>query len=47
MPDDEYLPWGKYAPLKKTLLLRFLIAVGLGREAFRAKIIETWKKNLK
>jgi FkbM family methyltransferase len=43
MSDDESLAWGKYAPLKKTLLFRVLIAVGFGRGAFRAKIIEIWK----
>jgi len=44
MLRDEFSSWGKYAPSKQTLFLRFLIAAGFGRGAFRAKILQIWKK---
>jgi len=44
MSNDEHFSWGKYAPKKKGLFLRFLIAVGLGRGSIRAKILKTWKE---
>jgi len=44
MTDRELASWGRYAPLKKSIFLRCLIAAGFGRGAFRAKILKIWKK---
>lgn len=45
MKNIELSSWGEYAPLQKTILLRFFIAIGLGRGAVRSKIIKIWIKN--
>jgi FkbM family methyltransferase len=44
MEKTECSPWGTYAPLKRSLFLRLLIAIGLGRGAVRAKILKIWIK---
>lgn len=36
--------WGEYAPDQKSIVFRFLIALGFGRGALREKILKTWRK---